>query len=147
MIAYRKRLVIFMLINNITESQKQALDSVMNGRNVFITGGAGTGKTYLLHLIVEALQKQRKQVVTCSFTNMAALMAKGSTIHRVFGFPVGPCISPKRKQIITRTNKVLSATDVVIIDEISMVRIDMMDAIVASLRKIEQEKQKKQNNM
>ena len=48
MIAYRKRLVIFMLINNITESQKQALDSVMNGRNVFITGGAGTGKTYLL---------------------------------------------------------------------------------------------------
>lgn len=143
MIAYRKRLVIFMLINNVTESQKQALDSVMNGRNVFITGGAGTGKTYLLHLIVEALQRQRRQVVTCSFTNMAALMAKGSTIHRVFGFPVGPCISPKRKQIITRTNKVLSATDVVIIDEISMVRIDMMDAIVASLRKIEQEQQKK----
>lgn len=129
--------------NTMTDDQMQAYNAALSGENIFVTGGAGTGKSYLLRRIVEGLHQQKKQVMICAPTNAAAVLIGGTTIHRAFGFPVGVCISPARKTIIKRVNKALCAADVVIIDEISMVRIDLMDAIVASIHKAEEKSGKK----
>lgn len=129
--------------NTMTDDQMQAYNVALSGENIFVTGGAGTGKSYLLRRIVEGLHQQKKQVIICAPTNAAAVLIGGTTIHRAFGFPVGVCISPARKTIIKRVNKALCAADVVIIDEISMVRIDLMDAIAASIHKAEEKNGKK----
>ena len=129
--------------NTMTDDQMQAYNAALSGENIFVTGGAGTGKSYLLRRIVEELHQQKKQVMICAPTNAAAVLIGGTTIHRAFGFPVGVCLSSARKTIIKRVNKALCASDVVIIDEISMVRIDLMDAIVASIHKAEEKSGKK----
>ena len=121
--------------------QQRAYDAVMSGNNVFLSGSGGTGKTTLLKCLIKDLSEQGKQVLVMSYTSFAANLLGGSTIHKVFGFPIGPCISEKHSKIIRRTNKELRAADIIIIDEISMVRIDMFDAIVASLEKVKSDRE------
>lgn len=123
-------------LNTLTTEQRNAYDAVMSGTNTFITGGAGVGKSYLLKFIVEGLIQSGKQTIVCSFTNSAAILVDGSTIHRVFDFPTTPCITEKHPKIMKKANKVLKSSDVIIIDEISMVRIEMFDAIVASIERV-----------
>lgn len=98
-------------------------------RSFFITGRAGTGKSTLLRLFRDTT---KKKVVTLAPTGIAALNIEGQTIHSFFKFP------PKaisRSSILPRRNKGLyKKIEVVIIDEISMVRADMLDNIDYFLR-------------
>lgn len=71
---------------NLTSDQQKALDAVNSGRNVFITGGAGTGKSYLLRAIVYSLMSAGKNVVVCAPTGIAAANIGGMTIHTTFNF-------------------------------------------------------------
>jgi ATP-dependent exoDNAse (exonuclease V) alpha subunit len=101
-----------------------------NHHHFFITGKAGTGKSTLLQLFRKTTQKK---VVVLSSTGISALNVQGQTIHSFFQFP------PKLLQrnelfVIRRLVNLLKAVDVIIIDEISMVRADVMDAIDYSLR-------------
>jgi len=97
--------------------------------NYFITGRAGTGKSTLLNLFKRT---SKKNLVTLAPTGLAALNVKGQTIHSFFGFPP-KMISPE--EIKKRKNhRFYKKVDAIIIDEISMVRADMLDAIDQMLK-------------
>ncbi|MFM2269232.1 MAG: hypothetical protein RL757_2673, partial [Bacteroidota bacterium] len=107
-----------------------ALDVLEKTRtNMFITGRAGTGKSTLLHLFCATT---RKQVAIVAPTGIAALNVGGQTIHSFFGFP-GRFFH--REDIKKRRDKRLyTRMEVLVIDEISMVRADMLDHIDFFLR-------------
>jgi ATP-dependent exoDNAse (exonuclease V) alpha subunit len=99
--------------------------------NIFVTGRAGTGKSTLLSYLVENTQKN---VAVCAPTGVAALNVGGVTIHSLFGFPFGILGEQEiARHLNRRTREVLAALDVLVIDEVSMVNADMMDAISKSM--------------
>ncbi len=110
------------------------------GRNVFLTGKAGTGKTTFLHrLKMESL----KRMVVVAPTGVAAINAKGVTIHSFFQMPFGPILPNEdlgsskgfnRKFNKTKI-KIIKSLDLLVIDEISMVRADLLDGIDKTLRR------------
>ena len=108
-------------------------------RNLFITGKAGTGKTTFLHKIKN---ESLKRMVIVAPTGVAAINAKGVTIHSFFQMPFGPILpnqientsSQQRKFNKTKID-IIRSLDLVIIDEISMVRADLLDGIDQVLRK------------
>lgn len=97
--------------------------------NLFITGRAGTGKSTLLQLFRNTT---RKRCVVLAPTGIAALNVKGQTIHSFFGFP--PKMLDIRELGKRKNHRLYKKVDVIIIDEISMVRADMMDNIDVFLR-------------
>ena len=109
---------------------KYALDVLeKTSKSLFITGRAGTGKSTLLNLF---RQTTRKKIVVCAPTGIAALNVKGQTIHSLFGFPPRFILAKDIKKSGKR--KWLKKIEVLVIDEISMVRADLLDAIDRSLR-------------
>lgn len=114
------------------------------GRSVFLTGKAGTGKTTFLRKLRHSLPKRMAIVAP---TGVAAINAGGVTIHSFFQLPFGPNIpaSPDSKGINRRSSEVskisrekrniLRTLDLLVIDEISMVRADLLDAIDEVLRR------------
>lgn len=97
--------------------------------SVFLTGRAGTGKSTLLRLFRNTT---KKKIVVLAPTGLAALNVQGQTIHSFFGFPPKPLA---KSQIKPRKNrKLYEKLDMIVIDEISMVRADMMDNIDYFLR-------------
>lgn len=108
-----------------SEEFNQAYELMENShQHVFITGRAGTGKSTLLQYF---RQKTKKNIVVLAPTGIAALNVKGQTIHSFFKFPPHPIHS---SDITKRRNrKVYEKLDAIVIDEISMVRADLLDAI------------------
>lgn len=107
-------------------------------RNLFITGKAGTGKTTFLHKIKN---ESLKRMVIVAPTGVAAINAKGVTIHSFFQMPFGPILpnqientNQQRKFSKTKID-IIKSLDLVIIDEISMVRADLLDGIDQVLRR------------
>ena len=108
-------------------------------RNLFITGKAGTGKTTFLHQIK---QESLKRMVIVAPTGVAAINAKGVTIHSFFQMPFGPILpnqiantsNAQRKFSKTKID-IIKSLDLVIIDEISMVRADLLDGIDQVMRR------------
>ena len=90
---------------------------------LFITGRAGTGKSTLLSYFVK---NTSKKVVVLAPTGIAALHVGGQTIHSFFGFPPRPL---KRNELRRSRSKIYTKIELLIIDEISMVRADMLDQI------------------
>ena len=114
-----------------------AWDFVENtGRSIFLTGKAGTGKTTFLKAVVE---KSRKRSIVVAPTGVAAINAGGMTIHSFFQLPLSPFVPEaqiKSKFDFGREKrKIISSIDLLIIDEISMVRADLLDAIDSVLRR------------
>lgn len=95
----------------------------------FITGRAGTGKSTLLRLFRNTT---KKKVVVVAPTGIAALNVQGQTIHSFFGFP--PRVLNREDIKKRRYRKMFEELDCIIIDEISMVRADMLDNIDYFLR-------------
>lgn len=106
------------------------------GRSIFLTGKAGTGKTTFLKAVVE---KSRKRSIVVAPTGVAAINAGGMTIHSFFQLPLSPFVPEaqiKSKFDFGREKrKIISSIDLLIIDEISMVRADLLDAIDSVLRR------------
>ena len=95
--------------------------------NIFVTGRAGTGKSTLLSYLVE---NTNKKVAVCAPTGVAALNVGGVTIHSLFGFPFGILGEQDiARHLSRRTREVLAAIDMLIVDEVSMVNADLMDAM------------------
>lgn len=97
---------------------------------ILITGKAGTGKSTLLKYFVE---HSDKQIVVLSFTGIAAINVGGVTIHSFFKFPLRPITNSDIKKV--HQNKIYKLIDTIVIDEISMVRADLLDGIDLFLRK------------
>lgn len=115
---------------------KRAIDIIENtDQHVFITGKAGTGKTTLLRHITDNL---RKQSVIAASTGIAAVNAGGTTLHHLFNIPFGPIPpnSPIKSQINQNAAEIIRNLEVLIIDEVSMVRSDTMDFIDHRLKKV-----------
>jgi ATP-dependent DNA helicase PIF1 len=98
--------------------------------HVFVTGRAGTGKSTLLQHLA---WNTEKQIAVCAPTGVAALNVEGQTIHSLFRLPIG-LIADSEIEQSDATRKVLNAIDTLVIDEVSMVNADVMDAIDRSLR-------------
>jgi len=117
---------------------KYAYDLIMNTReSVFLTGKAGTGKSTFLRVISQELEKPH---VVLAPTGIAAINVKGETIHSFFQLPIGPMLpGDKRLQDLKmRKNKInlIKKLKLIIIDEASMLRSDIMDAIDRILRQV-----------
>ena len=98
--------------------------------HIFVTGRAGTGKSTLLnHLSYET----SKQVVICAPTGVAALNVGGQTIHSLFRLPIGVIADHEIEQG-GDVRKLLNTIDTLVIDEVSMVNADLLDAVDRSLR-------------
>ena len=108
-------------------------------RNLFITGKAGTGKTTFLRSVKE---NSHKRMVVVAPTGVAAINAKGVTIHSFFQMPFGPILpnqishaSNQQRRFSKTKIDIIKSLDLVIIDEISMVRADVLDGIDQVLRR------------
>lgn len=107
--------------------------------NLFLTGKAGTGKTTFLKQLKE---KSPKRMVVLAPTGIAAINAGGMTIHSFFQLPFSPYIpgitfgsgEQKRYQFSKLKRNIIRSIDLLVIDEISMVRSDLLDAIDSVLR-------------
>lgn len=108
----------------------------MTGRSVFLTGKAGTGKTTFLREVVE---NSSKRVVVAAPTGIAAINAGGVTIHSFFQLPLHPFIPGSKIESKFAFSKekrsIIKTIDILVIDEISMVRSDLLDAVDSVLRR------------
>ncbi len=116
-------------ILRLSPEQQDVLDRLeMYQGTIFLTGKAGTGKSTLLKLFRKT---SRKNIVCLAPTGVASVLIGGQTIHSFFRFPPG-WISPKDYRPLAK--KVADKIEMIIIDEISMVRADMLDHIDRLLR-------------
>lgn len=117
--------------------QQNFLQAQTAGKSIFLTGKAGTGKTTLLRHLVSTLRTQGKKVVVVAPTGIAALSAGGVTIHSFFRLDTRTFMPEDRKIKALDGNRLatLKALDVLIIDEVSMVRADLFDAMDICMRK------------
>ncbi len=113
----------------LTDEFEYALDRFEAGQHLFITGRAGTGKSTLLQLIRRTTQRKLAVVAP---TGGAALNVRGQTMHGLFGWP-GKLLTRKD---IKRSKKrgLFERLDTLIIDEVSMVRADLLDRVDEFLR-------------
>ena len=111
------------------------------GSHIFLTGKAGTGKTTFLHKLKEYTAK--RMIITAP-TGVAAINAGGVTLHSFFQLPFGPFIpgseaDEQSRQRLFRFSKekkrIIKSLDLLVIDEISMVRADLLDSVDAVLRR------------
>lgn len=119
--------------------QKIALDTMKSGANCFLTGKAGTGKTTVLNEFIDWANDQDKNMIVCASTGAAAQRidhATAYTIHRAFGLQKESIIKPPSK-----SKKEIEAADIIIIDEISMCRIDLFDYVATAIELAEKKKQ------
>jgi ATP-dependent DNA helicase PIF1 len=118
----------------LSQEQENALQLMLSGKNVFLTGEAGTGKSTILR---EFRARNGSCAVFLAPTGIAAINVKGSTLHSFFLFKpglltpetIGDVGTGKRRQMIRQTK-------IIIIDEISMVRSDVFCAIDYRLRQL-----------
>lgn len=115
---------------DINREFKRAWEMMERGnKSVFITGRAGTGKSTLLQYFRE---HTKKNIVVLAPTGVAALNVQGQTIHSFFGFSTDITLETVRKP--KKNVKIIRALDALVIDEISMVRADLLDCVDRSLR-------------
>ena len=106
------------------------------GRSIFLTGKAGTGKTTFLKTVVE---QSKKRSIVVAPTGVAAINAGGMTIHSFFQLPFTPYVPnahiKSKFDFGKEKRRIIASLDLLIIDEISMVRSDLLDAIDSVLRR------------
>ena len=106
------------------------------GRSIFLTGKAGTGKTTFLKTVVK---NSSKRSIVVAPTGVAAINAGGMTIHSFFQLPFSPFVPnaqiKNKFDFGKEKRKIISSLDLLIIDEISMVRSDLLDAVDSVLRR------------
>lgn len=119
--------------------QSLALAIMHEGHHVFLTGPAGAGKTYVLNQFIKLAKHQGKHVSVTATTGLAASHLGGSTIHAWSGIGIRDEIGMHFVDNLSKSRReIIEKTDVLIIDEISMMhdfRLDMVDQIARLVRK------------
>lgn len=121
----------------LTSAQKEALKAMKNGDNLLITGEAGTGKSFIIQKFIN---ETKKSVIVTAPTGLAAINIGGATLHRTFKIPLEPLSYKKchtKKEIET-----LKKAEVVVIDEVSMCRFDMIEYVFARIKDAEKQYKK-----
>lgn len=119
-----------------TAKQKQAFEAACAGKNFFLTGKAGTGKSFIIRQIMEEFKKLGKKVIAVAPTGIAATNIDGQTIHSMFAIvPFGVLEFDRCNFVSKASREVLRVADTVVIDEVSMLRPDILDAMHWTLKK------------
>lgn len=118
--------------------QELALEILMDGRSVMLTGAAGAGKTYVLREFIKASKLQGKKVSVTATTGLAATHLNGATIHSWSGIGIADSLSSHHINDMPKSRREnISKTDILIIDEISMLhdfRLDMINELMKEIR-------------
>lgn len=119
-------------------TQSEALAILESGQSVLLTGAAGTGKTYLLRQFIRRARKAGKAVSVTATTGLAATHLGGATIHAWAGIGVHDELPPNHLRKISKQRlDIISKSDVLVIDEISMLhdfRLDLVDEVLRHVR-------------
>lgn len=115
------------------DEEKSAAFKLMEeaGESIFLTGRAGAGKSTLL---THFRQNTKKNVAVTASTGIAAINVSGQTLHSFFGFGIDITPEKAAEGCHPRRSELLKAVDTIVVDEISMVRADLLDAVDARLR-------------
>ncbi len=119
--------------------QALALEILLSGEHAFLTGPAGTGKTFVLNQFIKLAKHEGKHVSVTATTGLAATHLGGTTIHAWSGIGVNDVLPPGFADHVSKGRReIIEKTDVLIIDEISMLhdyRLDMVDEACRLVRK------------
>lgn len=120
----------------LSTKQQTFLDTVESGESIFLTGKAGTGKSFVVRRVMEILRENNKRFVAVAPTGIAANNIEGQTIHSLFSLtPYGILTFDECSYLKGGKRDVLKNADVFIIDEVSMLRPDILDAMHWTLKK------------
>ncbi|MDU6640774.1 MAG: AAA family ATPase, partial [Alloscardovia omnicolens] len=119
--------------------QSQALQILNSGASAYLTGAPGAGKTYILNQFIKRARTEGKIVAVTASTGIASTHINGQTIHSYSGLGVNTYLTESvTKRILTRRKKTIANTDILIIDEVSMIHawlFDLVDEICRRARK------------
>lgn len=124
----------------LTEDQRHALEILESGANVFLSGEAGTGKSFVLNTFIQ--KNQNKNMIVCAPTGIAAINVGGATLHRVFQAPLR---ITRPGEYHKKPEEALVKADIIIIDEISMCRFDLFEYVIRTVYQAERIRQEKEN--
>jgi ATP-dependent DNA helicase PIF1 len=114
--------------------QQLALNDVAKGHNIFITGGAGVGKSYLVGEIVKST---KKNIGVCAMTGCAALLINGATLHSylAIGLATDPAkvLANKVRKFVTIVQRIIDL-DILLIDEVSMLNDELFEKVYEFLQ-------------
>lgn len=114
----------------LSENQKKFIDLVDSGKNVFLTGKAGTGKSFVTKMAMNILREKKLNVAALAPTGIAANNIGGATLHSTFSIrPFGVLDFESCNFVKQNKRYMLQAIDVIFIDEVSMLRPDILDAL------------------
>ncbi len=117
------------------------IDKLQNKQNVFLTGGAGVGKTTMIRAVIEHFEGEAKKLAKLASTGMAATLIGGQTLHSFLDLGIANDIAELEANgkftIKKKIKKLVSAMDVIVIDEISMVSDSLFEMIALRLSQAE----------
>jgi len=109
------------------------IDKLKSRQNVFLTGGAGVGKTTITRDVIQAYEDEAKKVAKLASTGMAATLIGGQTLHSFFDLGIASNVeeleSKGKFEVKKKVKKLIASMDLVVIDEISMVSDSLLDMI------------------
>jgi GTPase SAR1 family protein len=118
----------------ITDEMHRVIDRIGEKKNLFVTGKAGSGKSTLLTYLRTSVFPE--ETIFCAYTGVAALNIGGETLHKFFGFlPDITIAKVKSDDYRPKNQKIMKVLKTLVIDEVSMVRADLIDIIDAALRR------------
>ena len=120
-------------------NQGLALEIMLSGESVLLTGPAGAGKTFVLNQFIRLAKSEGKHVSVTATTGLAATHLGGTTIHSWSGIGINDSLEPGFIEYVSKGRiEIIEKTDVLIIDEVSMLhdyRLDMVDDVCRAVRK------------
>lgn len=135
-----------MIKDTLNKDQKRIFDMMVNGENVYLAGNAETGKSYLIRAFIEYCEDNGITILKSASTGIAAVNIGGVTIHSLMKLS-GDDLQTKElvkivKKIPSKVKEVLQLAQALLIDEISMLRIDLFDKVMAYIQLENQDRQK-----
>ena len=117
--------------------QSLALEIMLSGESVLLTGAAGSGKTYVLNKFIRTAKREGKKIAVTATTGLAATHLSGTTIHSWSGMGIHATLPPRFAESLAKSRReTIAETNVLTIDEISMLndyRLDNIEQIARSV--------------